>query len=73
MNSEIRTGVHLGTDIASKLKSAIRDCSEAIRILDSTRRSEEAGRLHALCVELRELAAETETGPAAGSGTSHLN
>ena len=47
-------------EITRLLRSADRDFHEAMRMLDSIRQSEVAGRLHALSVELRELAAETE-------------
>jgi len=47
-------------EITRLLRSADRDFHEAMRMLDSIRQSEAAGRLHALSVELRELAAETE-------------
>lgn len=49
-------------EISQLLRSADRDFHEAMRMLDSIRQSEVAGRLHALSVELRELAAETENG-----------
>ena len=48
-------------EIARLLRSAVRDFHEAIRVLDSSRQSETAGRLHALSVELRQLASDTET------------
>ena len=48
-------------EIGRLLRSAARDFHEAIRILDSSRQSEAAGRLHALSVELREIAAVTDT------------
>lgn len=48
-------------EIARLLRSAVRDFHEAIRILDSSRQSETAGRLHTLSVELRQLASDTET------------
>jgi len=47
-------------EIARLLRSAVRDFHEAIRILDSSRQTETAGRLHALSVELRQLASDTE-------------
>ena len=49
-------------EITRLLRSADRDFHEAMRMLDSIRQSEAAGRLHALSVELRELASETENG-----------
>jgi len=48
-------------EIGRLLRSASLDFHEAIRILDSSRQSEAAGRLHALSVELREIAAVTDT------------
>jgi len=48
-------------EIGRLLRSATQDFHEAIRILDSSRQSEAAGRLHALSVELREIAAVTDT------------
>ncbi len=47
-------------EVVRLLRSAVRDFHEAIQMLDSSRQSETAGRLHALSVELRELAADTE-------------
>ncbi len=47
--------------IGRLLRSASRDFHEAIRILDSSRQSEAAGRLHALSVELREIEAVTDS------------
>lgn len=41
------------------LGSAVRDMQEAIHLLDSRQQSEAAGRLHALSVELREIAADS--------------
>ena len=38
----------------------MQEFNEAIRILDSGRQSETAGRLHTLSVELRQLASVTE-------------
>ena len=52
--------VFCNREIARLLRSAVRDFHQAIRILDFGRQSEVAGRLHALSVELRELAAVTE-------------
>ncbi len=48
-------------EIARLLRSAVRDFPEAIRIRDTGHQSETAGRLHALSVELRQLASDTET------------
>ena len=46
--------------IARRLESAVREVGEVIQLLDATERSEEAGRLHALRVQLRELAADAQ-------------
>jgi len=48
-------------EIVRLLRSAVREFNLAIQILDSGQQSETAGRLHALSVELRELASVTET------------
>jgi hypothetical protein len=48
-------------EIVRLLRSAVREFNQAIQILDSGQQSETAGRLHALSVELRELASVTET------------
>ncbi len=47
-------------EIVRLLRSAVREFNQAIQILDSGQQSETAGRLHALNVELRELASATE-------------
>ena len=43
--------------VASSLRESCRDLNEIVRVLDSQRQSDMAGRLHALTVELRQLAA----------------
>ena len=48
-------------EIVQLLRSAVREFNQAIQILDSGQQSETAGRLHALSVELRELASVTES------------
>ena len=47
-------------EIVRLLRSAVREFNQAIQILDSGQQSETAGRLHAMSVELRELASVTE-------------
>ena len=46
--------------ITRRLETAVREVGEVIELLDATDRSEQAGRLHALRVQLRELAADTQ-------------
>ena len=55
---------HSREEIARLLRSAERDFHGALRMLDANRQSEEAGRLHAMYVELRELAMRMENGNA---------
>lgn len=47
-------------DVARTLRSTCRDLNEVVRVLDSQRQSDMAGRLHTLTIELRQLASIAE-------------
>ena len=50
-------------DVGRVLRSTCRDLYEVVRVLDGNRQSDMAGCLHALVVEIRQLAAIAESRP----------
>lgn len=55
-NLDLENMVFPNRAVARTLRATCRDLNELVRVLDSQRQSDMAGRLHALTVELRQVA-----------------